>query len=272
MNTIFRITVMYVIVAALSLLALIGLLHSGTPTETYDSITDLFFLILAFAFTTLFMVLLLRLYKGDLIFKFLDFLIITSSTMVFYYGIVSILGFPEWISVVLSLLTGALKLKFPSIRNLAAVLASAGVAAVFGFYFELWQLILFSVFMGVYDYVAVFITRHMVSFARTFTHKNMSLSVSASHTSGKHTEYLELGTGDMIIPTALALSVFRTTYLQGTLSSSLLAYFVIMLYVVLSLIATLLAVQKRKLFLPALPPLISAALLGYVVLSLSHLI
>lgn len=274
MNTILRITTLYSFAAILALVAFLGLLEGSTPTESYDSITDLFFLLLGFAFTTVLILMIIKLYSGDLLFRVIDFLIITTASLIVYYGFASLFNFPEWLALLLALFTGLIKQLKQHVRNITAIISSAGVAAMFGLYFNLLQLILFAVLMAIYDYAAVFITRHMVKFATVFSRKNMSLSVSAvhrDHNTGQ-TEFLELGTGDIIIPISLALAVFKESYLLGVGSYALLSYFLMVLYLLLGLTATLLAVQKKRLFLPALPPLIGTALIGYISLVLAHII
>jgi presenilin-like A22 family membrane protease len=74
---------------------------------------------------------------------------------------------------------------------------------------------------------------------------------------------MELGTGDLIMPIMLSVSSFYVFGILGTL-------FVI-LGAVVSFILLIYYISKRKLFLPALPPLITGCLISLGILYLLSL-
>ncbi len=76
-------------------------------------------------------------------------------------------------------------------------------------------------------------------------------------------EQLELGTGDISLPLAFSLVVFKTFY--STLNEAIVIFIMMGLFSTLALGYTLYFVKKHKLFLPALPPIIAGTFLGLLI-------
>jgi len=235
------------------------------------------------------LIFLIKIYKGDLIFKLMEFMVVTSaSTIVFFVFILFIIGIVNSsIAMVLALLFGIMfgiiKFVKPELRNIAAVISSAGVGAIFGYSMGLLPLLFFAILLSGYDYVAVFISKHMISFAKSFSKRNLSFSIKAKSRQTKSIQVpssddpnvqvtkivpknqLELGTGDLVIPLMLVVAGFKV----GGILLSLL----IIIASFIGLIWVLNYVQKKKTFLPALPPLVipSVIIIGLYYL-IQHLI
>ncbi len=155
---------------------------AGSP---YNSLYFLFVVILG----AVFLILLIKFYKGIFIFKGLEaFIVFFASFIVFYallymlsgplYLINPFLALPELWALVLALALAFLKYRIPALKNATAVISSAGVGAVFGFSLELFPAVLFIVGLSIYDVVAVFFTKHMLTMAREMSKRSMSFSVS----------------------------------------------------------------------------------------------
>ncbi|OIO22013.1 hypothetical protein COV61_01865 [Candidatus Micrarchaeota archaeon CG11_big_fil_rev_8_21_14_0_20_47_5] len=238
--------------------------------------------ILFFAYViggAVFLVLVLKFYKGVLLFKGIEFMVIfTASFIVFfvllYHIVFSVLLYQHTAlsllyvtlaSILLSLLLSAGKFIFAKLKNSAAVISSAGVGALFGFSIGFYPALLFVLLLALYDYWAVFKTGHMVKFARELGDRKLSFSISARETENvkekvqvkkgvyeereKEVERssMELGTGDLAIPAMLAVSIYPT---GGIFSSLAIAFGSL-----IGLAFTLHIVSKNRVFLPAIPPI-----------------
>lgn len=246
---------------------------------------------------SIFILLLLKLYRGELIYTILEAVIVISASFVFFLiGISSMLGNSYSVlfgsSTPLLLLTVSLalaimlmisKLKFPGLRNLTAIVASIGVGVLLGISFGFFAAMTFMVILAIYDFIAVFITKHMVALGNMAVSKNLSLMIMASeieavpissldkkelaeYSKSKKTadksnnlfRFLEksdmvpiaartaLGTGDLAVPLMIAVSAYKV-YLNFTLS------FVVILGSILGLCITMLVLKKYKRPLPAIP-------------------
>jgi len=203
-------------------------------------------------------VLMLRFYKGLLVFKFMEGLIIFVSSNIVFTVILYAVGFPLFIELgfFLSMALVGAKYLYPQVKNLTAIIASAGVGAVFGFSLDMLPALVLIVGLSIYDFVSVFWTKHMVYMAKELSKKDLSFSITAKERRyvkelGKEEESrLELGTGDMAIPLMLAVSAYKMSATLGLLYS-----IAVVIGSTVGLVFVLVYVTKRRVFLPALPPL-----------------
>lgn len=89
------------------------------------------------------------------------------------------------------------------VKNAFSALAAAGVGAVLGVSLGLLPILFFLGVLSVYDYVAVFKTKHMVSMATSLKQKGFSMT--ADIPTPFHT--FQLGTGDLAMPSAVVVSI-----------------------------------------------------------------
>lgn len=231
------------------------------------------------------LLLILKFYKGELLFKLLEFAIIFSASNIVFYVVLLALGLPAAgeISLLFSLGLAIAKFKWRKAKNAAAVVASAGVGAIFGFSLDPLPALAFMAGLSLYDLLAVFWTKHMVTMAKELGKRDLAFSVSAegmekvkvdkataaramkqgavvtTDAGGKkfvdRKTSLDLGTGDMAIPLMLAVS----SYKSGTIFAPIL----IALACSAALYVVLWYVMEKRTFLPALPPLCAAGALAY---------
>lgn len=196
----------------------------------------------------LLMYLLVKFYKGDLLFILIEFAVVSFASSIVFYSFIKPLLMQTEISIILAIVMGLalglLKAVLPGLRNLAAVIATAGAGAVFGFSLTFYAGLLFLVLLSVYDYIAVFKTRHMVEMAETLSRRKTSFLVSSTQQTSKGEIRFELGTGDMLLPIILEVSGYQISpaYAGIVFAASLFSLFV--LFVLLT---------RRKAVLPALP-------------------
>ncbi|MFH1447533.1 MAG: presenilin family intramembrane aspartyl protease [Candidatus Micrarchaeota archaeon] len=244
--------------------------------ESGDPLNSLYFIFIVIMGAA-FLIFLIRVYRGVFLFKLLEATIIfVASNIVLFAIFYSIdLPFYDLWAFLGAISLAILKFYRPRLKNLAAVISSAGVGAIFGFSLNIIPAMLFIICLSLYDFFAVFYTKHMVTMARELGKRNLSFSVSVESTRKRRAKpseikaaekrhekpkkfieermHLELGTGDMAIPLMLSVSAYRFGGLWY--SSAVCIGACVGLYFVLDY------VFKRKSFLPALPPISFGALI-----------
>ncbi len=241
------------------------------------------------------MIFTIKVYHGKFMFKLLELFIVGSGTTVVMFTLFLFTGLE--LSLTIGLAIGAVIgiTRFIReetwIRNMGAVMASAGVGALFGYSLGLIPSIMLAIVLIFYDIFAVFIGKYMITFAKHFSAKNLSFSIVAN--SGKDENlkistneakkydmsitkdeekngvknmkvqnmHLELGTGDLVIPLIITVSAYPVLGLQGSL--------LVMLASILGTLWALKEVTTKRTFLPALPYILTPTL---IVLGILYLI
>ena len=128
--------------------------------------------------------------------------------------------------------------------------------------FGLFPLILFLILLSAYDYLSVFTTKHMVEMANFIIKQDLAFTVTARGPPvkpGQQEQRIDLGTGDMIAPIMLEVSA---------LSMSPTATAFVLVGAIISMALFITMVWKKKMVLPALPPIvlgmIVSLLLGFL--------
>lgn len=101
------------------------------------------------------------------------------------------------------------------IRNVASILTAAGAGAIIGVSLGIFPLLLFVTLLAIYDLIAVFKTKHMVTMAKALVSQNLSFTVAFP----TKDHQFELGTGDLVIPLAMTSAVLVKTAGMGLMSS-----------------------------------------------------
>jgi presenilin-like A22 family membrane protease len=200
------------------------------------------------------MIALIRFFRlHSLVFRAMEFaMVATASSIVFYSFMRLALGYGEstLAGIVLGLAFSGFRMFRPSMKNAAAILATAGVGVVFGISLGLAPVILFLVLLSVYDYLSVFATKHMVEMANFVVQKDLAFTVTAKApppAPGQKEQRMDLGTGDMVAPIMLEVS---------TLPFSPVATLFVFAGAAAALGIFLYLVWNRKMILPALPPIV----------------
>lgn len=200
--------------------------------------------------------LLIRLYKGDLLFILIEIGAVSVASSIVFYSFMR-----PWIAdalvamglaAVAGIALAVVKFFLPRIRNAVAVIAAAGAGAVFGFSLSFETGLVLLVLMAVYDYIAVFKTRHMVEFAQSISKREMPFAISSAKKTERGVIAMELGTGDIIIPVMLEVSGAGLG----------LAYpAIVFMASAVSLLVLFMLLARTKMVLPALPIIAAVNLL-----------
>ncbi len=237
------------------------------PDNPYNSV----FLIAYLLVVTGIILLIIR-FKKKLLLAVEALAVFLASDIVFELLIpIAIFGVP--IGIVLALLLTFWKMKYPSIlsQNTALVFSVSGAGAIVGASLGVLPVLLLMLGLAVYDFLSVFLTKHMVYMAKAITERPTAFTASIPYkfkkpvkvrslktgkTEKKRAHVFQLGGGDFAIPLIFTSSVL--THLSAvqaaiTASGAVLALILLFLYVS----------RKPGQPLPALPPLCAGASIAF---------
>lgn len=192
------------------------------------------------------------------------------------------------------------KNRWPRLRNITSIIISIGAGMIVGIYLDFFTVYLFMFILAIYDYVAVFITKHMITLAQAASEMNLAFFINTAEMGaiptssatreeikisrqqskflGRYTDIANdmrkkmmtpivgqrlLGNGDMAVPLMAAVSAYKV---YGNFTLSL----VVILGATAGLVAVFYILQKYKRPLPAIPPLfigMTAATVIYLALT-----
>ena len=256
---------------------------SVAPMQNANDPLNALFFIVYIVVGAVGMIFLARHYKGMLLFQLLETMIIFSaSTIVFFTICLSFLQM-DFVTALLvgsalGLLLAAAKFVNAEVKNTAAVISSAGVGALFGFSLGFLPITIFIILLSVYDYIAVFKTKHMIEMARELSTRNLSFAITAKNIPARKPsekteayveramnegERMDLGTGDLSVPAMISVSA----YALGP--NGLLYAIAVAIGSTVSLFFMLKFVSERRVFLPALPPICLGGMLALLIVKLA---
>lgn len=229
------------------------------------------FLLMFAAATALFLVL-IKFFKRRLGFMkvLMAFIIFVGSETVF-----SVI-FSELTALLLALSLVVIRFTYPTIlvQNVSLILALAGVGATIGLLFNVSTIFIILAILSVYDIIAVYKTKHMLTLFKGTLDSGVPLALIASEklsdmgselkkatlkTPTTKREYTFLGTGDVAFPLILAVSALRTGF-------SVSAFVIVGGLAGILIIHSLLIYGKGK-PIPALPPLAACTMGAYLLAS-----
>jgi len=147
------------------------------------------------------------------------------------------------------------------IKNIACLIAVAGAGSLIGVSLGVVPAAIFLVLLAIYDYIAVFKTKHMVKIAKAITKENVAFAFSIP----TREKVYQLGTGDLVMPLVFATAVLNKIKASAGLQIALLPIAVILFASLLGLLATLYYCMKKKVAMPALPLQTAFMLFAWVV-------
>ncbi|MCW6160795.1 MAG: hypothetical protein LVQ97_01250 [Candidatus Micrarchaeales archaeon] len=240
------------------------------------------------------MIFLFRVYKGNAIFKIIEGAVIFIASFFVFFTLLGNLNlnFGLVAAVILAIALVIAKNRYQKLKNLTAMIASVGVGLVLGLSFSFLDALIFMAILAAYDFIAVFVTKHMLTLANVAIENNLALLIDVKEVEAVPESYLSkgertafekekasieknarplrgviekgmvpmaanvsLGTGDLAMPLMVAISAF------GVSMNFTLSIFVT-LGAALGLILTMFILRRFKRALPAIPPLLFGVLIG----------
>jgi len=154
------------------------------------------------------------------------------------------------------------------IHDFLMIISMAGIGAMFGLSFEPKIVILLLIIFSVYDFIAVYKTKHMVKMAESMLETGVIMGLIIPQ---KISDFLEnpkeiklkgkfviLGGGDVVFPLIFSISMFS----QGIINTLIVAFFSLL---GLMVSFTLFILQKKRKPIPALPPIALLSIIGYII-------
>ncbi len=192
------------------------------------------------------------------LFALLEMMVISVTSSILFYAFlrpfIQETAFAMAAAVLAGISLAVAKHFFSFLKNAAAVLSSAGAGAVFGFTFNFMASLAIFFIMAIYDYIAVFRTKHMVSMAKEIIQKEMSFTVTAKERlpSGKESR-LDLGTGDLALPVMVEVAAYQIHPLLAfaTMAGATAGVSFVLVYA-----------WRKKIFLPAIPFIFSGIMVS----------
>jgi presenilin-like A22 family membrane protease len=144
-------------------------------------------------------------------------------------------------------------------KNVVALISSVGAGVLLGFSMSFPMALLLAAFLVVYDFFAVFVSRHMIVLAQEVLKANASFTITAGKPIRKRPGRrigmrADVGTGDIVVP----LMLVSSGYLWG------LNPWVLGMGAILGFAFTMFLLERFRIPLPALPPILSVMALVYL--------
>ena len=226
-----------------------------------DPLNPIIFFIFIIAFTA-FILVVLRFGGKRLVY----FVMLAAVTITIYYVMYALFHPNVYLPVVSTLALALILFKYPEwyVLDATGLIIGGGAAAIFGISLGILPVLLLLIILAVYDAIAVYKTKHMVSLAESVIDLRMPILFvlprkwSFSLMKGDEMEDgFFMGLGDAIIPSVLVVSAFVTYELAtptlGALIGTLAGY------------AVLSTIAGRGKPHAGLPFLNSGAILGFAI-------
>jgi presenilin-like A22 family membrane protease len=221
--------------------------------------------ILAFIIATVVLILILKYLKKPWLMQVLFYLAITEGLWIFGSA------YFQWPDI-LFFLIGVFFLWFfyrnVIMHNIVIMMAISAMAVLFGLNLLPSSAIIILILLAIYDYIAVFQTKHMVSMFKGLAENKVYFSLIIPQTFkgifkkisevSPQTEFMFLGTGDLAIPAIFIIACLKISLLTSLWAGLGAVLGFIFLYI-------LFVTQKEKAPMPGLPPIVLGCLIGYLI-------
>jgi len=220
--------------------------------------------IIAFIIITLILYFFLGIVKGNAFFEFVFYLAMAWGIFLVLAQFIPIL-LASYITACLIILNAVYYRVW--LHNIILIFGIAGISINFGVRISVIGVLIIFLFLVVYDYIAVYKTKHMVKMFHHLRDRGIVLSLVVpqkiknfsykmeSIVPGK--EFIMIGTGDLAFPTIFAISILRKDIPGAiTVAISALIGIIVTQYIFIR--------QKERKPIPALPPILLFTVLGYL--------
>ncbi|MFH1199755.1 MAG: presenilin family intramembrane aspartyl protease [Candidatus Micrarchaeota archaeon] len=219
------------------------------------------------------MLLVLKYYKGNMLFRFFEYALIFIT----FWTFAGLLAEDDLVGIAVATAAVLLRWRYQAARNPFMLFSSAIIGSLLGVSLDILPAAVFAILLSAYDFAAVFLTKHMIALAEGLRGRGAAFSISfpsapfdkkaqATTATAKgmklakgeklvkvRAETVELGTGDLVIPAILVVSALKVSVgaavaamVGATIGIAVLFYYI----------------DKRKGYWPALPPIVGGSLLA----------
>lgn len=221
--------------------------------------------IITFIVATIAILLILKYFKRPWVLQILFYLAIIEGLFIFSQAYFS---WPYDLIIMAVILAYWLIFRNILMHDIMLVLVISGLSVILGFDLDIKSAIIILILIAVYDFWAVYKTKHMVKMFKGMAEKKVHFAlIIPSEYKGlfnkvkdviPQTQFMFVGTGDIAIP-----AIFIVTCLKINLLTSLItALGAIMGFIFLYI---LFVTQKERAPMPGLPPIVLGTLLGFLI-------
>ena len=217
--------------------------------------------------TCLFVFLIKYVKNSGLFFRVIFIVVLFTGAQVFFS-----IFFNQIVSAILAFIFVCCRYYYPTIwlHDLAIIIGIGGLAGSWGVGFSVTSMIIILFVLSIYDYVAVYKTKHMVKMAQSMIKYQAIIAIiipehvrdyliNLNEFSPSKGGFMILGGGDLALPSLFLVSVLS----QYTIYHSLIVLFFILLGLFVMHYAFI--SQKNRKAMPALPPLAIFSIIGFIV-------
>lgn len=252
----------------------IALIRSGQAEPVFENperAENSFLLIVYILISTGLIILAIKYWKS--LIRILEALAVFSASTFTFTFLIPIEIFYVPLGLILALALTAWKMLRPTVlnQNLSLIFSVAGVGAIIGASLGILPSLIFIVLLSVYDFIAVFVTKHMVYIAKEVVKTPTAFTLAFPYKFKKPVRFavgerrvkkkfhvFQLGGGDIAIPLMFSVSILSSfslaqaffSIIGSAVALSLLIYF---------------SAKKPGRALPALPFICSGAILGFLI-------
>jgi len=221
--------------------------------------------IIAFVVITLILYFFLAIVKGNAFFEFVFYLAMAWGIFLVLAQFIPIL-LASYITATLIILNAVYYRVW--LHNIILIFGIAGISINFGVRISIIGTLIIFLFLVIYDYIAVYKTKHMIRMFHRLKDRGIVLSLvvpqrikNLSHKMeniipGK--DFLMIGTGDLAFPTIFAVAILKSD-IPGAV--------IVAVSALIGIIFTqyIFTRQKERRPMPGLPPIILFTVLGYLI-------
>ncbi len=251
--------------------------------EVQNQSTSFIYITIAILIGTALIFLLIR-FKKPFIWKFWFFLSVFFTLLIAFYAFVNI-----YIATGLAFAIAVLKLYKPNIviQNMSEIFIYGGLAAFVLNIFNLFAVFMLLIVISIYDFIAVFKTKHMVKLAKFQSESNVFAGLyipyerekiqikgkitlsrkSLSSSAQPKKSVAILGGGDIGFTLIFAGAVMKDLMLHQTQLAAFLYTLLIPVCATIALLFLLLKGKQNK-FYPAMPILTAGCFIGFLIILL----
>lgn len=265
-----QLLVVFIIVNSIGLIVANYLIKENVQviivSENKQAIENSIGLIAYILVTTAIILIIIKFLKKKLVFSFfkaIELLAIFGASEIVFEAF-----FPAIISLILAIALVISRIVFKEnilLRNVSSIFAIIGAGALIGVSLGTIPVIIFLGLLAVYDYIAVFKTKHMITMAKAITSKNLAFTIALPTKERK----FELGTGDLVLPLMLSASIFAEFKPIKAFPISILPSTLILIASIIGLVLTMQLAEKKKQPMPALPLQAILMIIAYGIIKIS---
>jgi len=252
----------------------ISLIKSGQTEPIFEnpsSVGNSIFLLVYILIGTGLMILAVKYWK--FLIRIIEVVAVFSASMITFMFLIPIETLQVPLGILLALALTAWKILRPSFlsQNLSLIFSIAGAGAIIGASLGMLPSLIFILLLSVYDFTAVFITKHMVYIAKEITKRPTAFTLAFPYKFRKPISYsigkknikkkfhiFQLGGGDIAIPLMFSVSTLASFSLIQALSVAIGSAAALGLLIYYS-------AKKPGRVLPALPFISAGSILGFLI-------